>query len=528
MPETPVFTSAAVAAPHWAAAETGRNILAEGGNAIEAMVAMASVIAVVYPHMNAIGGDNFWLVREKGGKVHCLEGCGRAGSLATIDRYRALGHGFVPARGPLAANTVPGAVGGWSLALQLAKHLGGRLPLAHLLADAIRNAREGYPISASEARYTIREIEDVLAMPAFRQEFLNAQGKIEKGTNRKHLRLADTLDRLAHSGLSDFYEGDIAREMAADFERFDLPITRADLERQEPRAVAPLSLALPGCTVYASQPPTQGVITLMLLGMMEELKAGQPGSADHTHALIEAIKRAYLHRNATIADPDTMPIEAASLLDPAFLKREASAINMKRANPSPLMLENGDTIWMGAIDGDGLAVSLIQSVFWDYGSGVVLPRTGVLMQNRGMAFSLDPKSHRALAPGRRPFHTLNPGLASFADGRVLSYGTMGGDAQPQILTQNFTKIRAGMPLADAIDHPRFLYGLASDAPEGGIRVEGRFDGNVLDQLAARGHAIEIDEPYLDKYGHSGALMKFPKGQVEATHDPRADGGALGL
>jgi oxamate amidohydrolase len=528
MPETPVFTSAAVAAPHWAAAETGRNILAEGGNAIEAMVGMCATIAVVYPHMNAIGGDNFWLVHEKSGKVHALEGCGKAGSLATIDHYRKQGHDVVPGRGPLASVTVPGAIGGWALALELSKHLGGRLPHGHLLQDAIRHAREGYAISASEARYTIREIADVMAMPSFRASFLDADGKIIKGAIRKHLRLADTLEQLAHGGLADFYRGDIAREMAADFEALGVPITRTDLQRQEARSVMPLSLALPGCTVFSTPPPTQGVITLMLLGMMEALDAGAPSGVEHMHGLIEAIKRAYLVRNATIADPDMMAIDPVSLLEPARLRREAAAIDRKRANPSPLQLDEGDTIWMGAIDGDGLAVSMIQSVFWDYGSGVVLPRTGVLMQNRGMAFSLDPASHRALAPGRRPFHTLNPGMARFTDGRVLSYGTMGGDAQPQILAQNFTKIRAGMALAEAIDHPRFLFGVVSGAPKGGIRVENRFDGHLLDQLASRGHEIAVNGAYHDNFGHSGALMKHVKGQVEATHDPRADGGALGL
>jgi oxamate amidohydrolase len=527
--ETPVFSSAAVAAPHDAASKTGQMILAEGGNAIEAMIAMASTIAVVYPHMNAIGGDAFWLVHQPGGKIHAIEACGFAGEKATIAHYRAHELDRIPARGPLAALTVPGTVGGWALARDMAASMGGRLPLHRLLADAATLARDGYPVSTSEARYVIRESADVLAMPAFREAFCDADGKIVQGTIRRHPRLADTLEQLGRAGLDDFYRGDVAREMAADLSAAGSPVTRQDLHRYEARTRKPLTLPLKGIKVYAFPPPTQGLASLMILGLMDQLDTGPIESTDHAHALIEAIKRAYAMRNRVIADPVMMQDDPERWLSDAILAREAEVLSMKRAATQISNLDQGDTIWMGAIDADGLAVSMIQSIFWDYGSGLVLPKTGILMQNRGMAFSLDPESHRALKPGLLPFHTLSPGMAQFDDGRVLSYGTMGGDAQPQILAQTFLKIRSGMGLAEAVAAPRFLWGMASGAPEGGIRAEHSFDPDILNRLAHRGHIFTQDGPdSIDIYGHSGALMKLPRGEVLATHDPRSDGDALGL
>jgi gamma-glutamyltranspeptidase/glutathione hydrolase len=186
---------------------------------------------------------------------------------------------------------------------------------------------------------------------------------------------------------------------------------------------------------------------------------------------------------------------------------------------------------MGAIDKDGLAVSYIQSLFWEFGSGCVLPSTGILWQNRGRGFSLDPNARNPLEPGRKPFHTLCPALAAFDDGRVLSYGTMGGEAQPQVQAQIFSRYaRFGMGLAEAVDAPRWLFGRAWRAPAASLRVEDRFDAGLLRALRERGHPVEeLGQPYLDALGHAGMLVKHRRdGRVEAVHDPRADGGALGL
>lgn len=529
MPDTPVFASAAVAAPHHLASETGRRILAEGGNAVEAMIGMAATIAVAYPHMNAIGGDGFWLVRDPKGRVHAIEACGPAGSLATIRRYRDKGYESIPPRGPDAAITVAGAIGGWQAALDLATALGGRLPLAELTEDAVRLARQGVPVSASEARYRIKDGDGLYAAPGFQQTFRTADKPLKAGETRKLERLGDTLDHISRAGLDDFYRGDVGREMAAELERIGAPITRADLEAYRARLVEPLSLGLPGARVYNFPPPTQGLASLVILGVFERLGVTRGESFEHVHGLVEASKRALGIRNRIIADPARMTVDPASCLTEAALQREADRISMRRAAEWPLKDGDGDTIWMGAIDGNGVAVSYIQSIYWEYGSGCVLTRTGVHWQNRGVAFSLDPASINALEPGRKPFHTLNPPLAIFDDGRIASFGCMGGDGQPQFQAQVLSRYRFGMGVAEAVDAPRFLFGRTWGASAMTLKIENRFDPGVVAKLAAAGHPLEEwSVPYDDQFGHAGLLVKHPKGQVEATHDPRSDGDARGI
>ena len=532
MPETPVYASAAVAAPHHLAAETGRTLLAQGANAIEAMVGMAATIAVVYPHMNSIGGDGFWLIRAPNGQVRGIEACGPAGQLATIARYRDKGFETIPARGPDAALTVAGTVGGWALALDFARALGGRLPLPDLLADAIRHAAQGCPVSDSEARYVIRENDALREAPNFAATYLDAGKPYAAGAIRRQRTLAATLEQLAHAGLGDFYRGDVGREIAADLARLGSPVTRADLEAYSARERLPLSLRRRDATVFTHPPPSQGLATLVILGILERLTTRRGDDVAQAHALIEATKRAFSIRDRIVTDFDRLRADPAGFLSPASLEREAAAIDLRRAaSPASRAPGDGDTVWMGAIDGDGLAVSFIQSVYWEYGSGTVLPATGICWQNRGMSFSLDPKAANPLEPGRRPFHTLIPSLAAFDDGRVMSFGSMGGDGQPQFQAQIFSRYADdGMGVADAIDAPRLLYGRTWGAPSLSVKVEDRFDPACLAALRSMGHEIEeLGGSYLDTLGHAGMLVRHPRNwRIEAAHDPRSDGGSAGL
>ncbi|WP_298967476.1 gamma-glutamyltransferase family protein [uncultured Methylobacterium sp.] len=529
MPDTPTFSRAACAAPHHLAAEAGRAILAEGGNALEAMVAMAATIAVVYPHMNGIGGDGFWLVREPGGRVRAIEACGPAGALATIRRYRDREYDAIPSRGPDAAVTVAGAVGGWQAALALA---GGRLPVRVLVEEAVRLAREGVAVSPSEARYVPKELDTLHDQPGFRETFLVDGAAPKAGAIRRLPALAATLDQLGHAGLDDFYRGDVGREVAADLERLGSPVTRADLAGYRARGRAPLSLRLEAATVFNHPPPSQGLAALMILGLHERLAPSRPESTARFHGLIEATKRAFRVRDAVVTDFDRLRHDPAAFLDAKVLDREAAAIAMDRASPYPVRpVGDGDTVWMGAIDASGLAVSYIQSVYWEFGSGVVLPGTGIAWQNRGTAFSLDPGAVNPLEPGRTPFHTLNPALAVLDDGRVLSYGSMGGDGQPQFQAQVFTRYALdGMGVAEAVDAPRFLFGRTWGAESMTVKVEDRFDPGCIAALSRLGHEIEeLGGPYIDSLGHAGLLVRHPdNGRVEATHDPRSDGGAAGM
>jgi gamma-glutamyltranspeptidase len=532
MPESPVFSSAAVAAPHRLAAETGQVILAQGGNAVEAMVAMAATIAVAYPHMNGIGGDGFWLIREPGGRVRAFDAAGPAGQFATRARYRAKGYDAVPPRGADAALTVAGAVAGWGLALEYARSLGGRLPLETLVADAIRLAKEGVPVSESEARYVVKEREALQAAPGFAALFLEEGKTPAAGTLRRNPALAGTLEQIAHAGVADFYGGDIAREIAVDLERIGSPVTRADLKGFRPRIVEPLSTRYRDATVFNLPPPTVGLASLLILGIFARLEGTRGEHPEHVHGLVEATKRAFAIRDRVVTDPAHLTRDPASFLTPAVFEREAAAIHRRRAAAYPLAKPaEGDTIWMGAIDGSGLAVSYIQSLFWEFGSGCVLPATGILWQNRGFAFSLDTASRNPLEPGRKPMHTLNPAMAAFDDGRVMAYGSMGGEGQPQFQAQIFTRYVDGrLSVADAVDAPRWLFGRTWGAAAPTLKVESRFESGLLADLAKWGHEVEeIGKAYADGMGHAGMLVKHPRnGRVEATHDPRSDGDALGL
>jgi oxamate amidohydrolase len=517
-----------VCAPHHAAAEAGRATLAEGGNAIEAMVTMAAAIAAVYPHMNHVGGDGFWLVREPSGRVRAFMAAGRAGANARRELYR--DYEAIPPRGPLAALTVPGAIAGWLLALEAAKAHGGRMPLTDLLAPAIRHAREGYVVTRSQAALTADKFAELKDVPGFAPTFLVESKPPEAGKTLAQAALAATLDHLAHAGLDDFYRGDVGRAIAGDLDSVGSPVTRADLERCRATLAEPLSVALAAGTVFNAPPPTQGLASLLILAQYERLGIKEAEDFDHVHGLVEATKRAFRVRDRVVTDPDRLLHPPDRFLDPKFLDAEASKIDRRKAAPWPAPAGKGDTIWMGAADASGLVVSYIQSLYWEFGSGVVLPRTGVLMQNRGASFSLDPNALNALEPGRLPFHTLNPALAVLADGRVIAYGAMGGDGQPQTQAALFTRhVLHRAPLDRAIEAPRWLLGRTWGSTHTNLRLESRFDGNLIDRLLSAGHDVDVlPDGYSDLMGHAGAVVLHPDGTLEGGHDPRADGGAAGV
>jgi len=517
-----------VCAPHFAAVEAGRAILAEGGNALEAMLAMAAAIAAVYPHMNHIGGDGFWLIREPSGRVRAIMAAGPAAAEAQPELYR--DYETIPPRGPLAALTVPGAVGGWTLALEAARAAGGIMPLDALLQPAIAHARNGYAVSRSQAWLTAENLAELERLPSFAPTFLVDGKPPAAGTLLKQEAFAATLAHLGHAGLDDFYRGDVGREMAIDLTAIGSPLTRQDLARYEATLAEPLSVALPSATVYNTDAPTQGIVSLMILALFVRLGVTTAESFEHVHGLVEAIKRALRVRDRVVTDPSRLAHALDRCLEPRFIAGEAMKIDRRKAARWPLGQAESDTVWMGAADASGLVVSYIQSLYWEFGSGCVLRRTGVLMQNRGASFSLTPGALNLLAPGRLPFHTLNPALATLKDGRIIAYGTMGGDGQPQTQGALFTRYALfNEPLAEAIDRPRWVLGRTWGHPLTRLRVESRLDGNLIDALEAAGHDVDIlAEAYSDVMGHAGAVVLHPDGMLEGAHDPRADGGAAGV
>ncbi len=321
-----------VCAPHAAAVEDGRAILAEGGNAIEAMIAMAASIAAVYPHMNHIGGDGFWLIREPTGRVRALMGAGRAGAKATIQLYRDAGHDEIPARGPLAALTVPGAVAAWMLALEAAKAHGGKLPLGVLLAPAIKHAREGYVVTRSQARLTAEKLPEMTQAAGFKEAFL-IDGKVpEVGARIKQTAFAATLEQLAQAGLDDFYRGDVGREIAvrSGAHRQSGDARRSGKIRGHYRRAAQRARSRAG-TLYNAPPPTQGLASLMILALFERLRVTQAESFEHIHGLVESTKRAFRVRDRVVTDPDKIALDLNQFLSPAFLDAEAAKIDPKKA-----------------------------------------------------------------------------------------------------------------------------------------------------------------------------------------------------
>ncbi|SAK60985.1 gamma-glutamyltransferase family protein [Caballeronia ptereochthonis] len=520
--------------PHALASQSALAILREGGNAVEAMIAAAATIAVVYPHMNSIGGDGFWLISRPGEEPVGIEACGAAAATATIDAYRARELQSIPFRGPLAANTVAGTVSGWSLAHRWSiDALGGKLPVARLLEDAIAYARDGIPVTRSQSECIALKRQELESVAGFAETFLtsdNPTGVPDIGERFMQPRLAATLEHLAHAGLDDFYRGDLARAIAADLHTLESPLSLADLEQHRARLCKPLALVHSLGTVYNMPPPTQGLVSLQILGVLDRVLRDDmdPLGPEFVHACVEATKVAFRIRDKHITDPDYMEIDPQALLAPGVLDSMAERISMSAAAPWGPGLGPADTVWLGAIDADGVAVSFIQSIYHEFGSGLVLPGSGINWQNRGCSFSLHPAARNPLTPGRKPFHTLNPALARFADGRTMVYGNMGGDGQPQSQSAVFSRIAhfSWNPQA-AIDAPRWLLGRTWGQSNESLKLEARFPVDTFNVLRRLGHDVEQMRPYDEAMGHAGAIVRHGNGCLEAGYDPRSDGAAAG-
>jgi gamma-glutamyltranspeptidase/glutathione hydrolase len=518
-----------VTAPHHLAARAGVRVLEEGGNAIEAMIAAAAAIAVVYPHMNGLGGDNFWLLDLPGQEPFGIDACGAAAAKAEIEFYRSQGLDTIPSRGPLAALTVAGAVSGWDQALAISARLGGRLPLSRLLEDAVALARGGVAVTDTLSENTTNKLPELETVQGFSETFLD-NGQPPKPGHRLRLpELAASLEHLGRHGLDDFYRGEMARDIAADLEAAGSPLALSDLERHRARIVAPLSTNVAGHKVYNLPPPTQGLASLVLLGVYDRLDVREAEGFDFLHGLVEATKCAFRVRDAHVTDPAHMTEPAESFLASEALDAMARGIDRHRAAPWPEAKRGGDTVWLAAMDAEGRSVSFIQSVYWEFGSGLVLRRSGVTWQNRGTSFSLDPTHYNSLKPGRRPFHTIQPALARLVDGRVMAYGTMGGEGQPQTQAAVFTRhVCYGQGLQPAITAPRWLLGRTWGTAATNLKLEDRFDPSLIEALRQAGHDVEVVGPFDEIMGHAGALVRHPDGLIEGASDPRSDGAALGF
>jgi gamma-glutamyltranspeptidase/glutathione hydrolase len=546
----------AVTAPHELASAAGLRALAAGGTAIDASIAMAAVLSVVYPHMCGIGGDGFWLVADPTDVAHDgrvrvrgLNASGRAAASARLAEYRGRAS-YIPWRGPLAALTVPGAVDGWWLAYRHSVDAwGSTLRWADLLAPAIGYAAGGYPCTASQTRWTAAGLapDDVARgalgrFPEWARVFLAADGRApETGRVLRNPDLAGTLALVAAGGREAFYRGAVATALAAGLAEAGSPLTADDFAAHTSEWVEPLRLAWRGHEVHALPPNSQGLAALQILGLAEAAGVGETadGSADRVHLLTEATRLAFADRDRFVADPAVAPAPLDRLLDAEYLAARGRLIQASKvlvqvkpgigpAGRAPVGVADGDTAWFGAVDQAGRMASVIQSLYFDFGSAVVPQGTGVVMQNRGAGFRLDPDHPNALAPGKRPFHTLCPLLLTRDGAPAGVLGTMGGEGQPQTCAMLLLRmIKDGLDPQAAVDAPRWLYGRTWGAATLALTLEGGLDG-LAPELRRRGHPVQGAPAGADLMGHAGVILVDSQGVRVAAADPRGDGAALGF
>ena len=522
-----------MASPHRLASEAGVGILEAGGNAVDAALAAAMAVAVVYPHMNGIGGDNVWLIYDaKAGRLLALNAIGRSAAAADLEAYRRRHGTTIPARGGPAALTVPGVVSGWSEAHRLsAMRMDSPITWRQLLEPAIRHAHEGFPPSAGQRRVTASApgLFDAAAPDEVRRTLwpVYSSERLE-GPRFMQADLARTLERLADGGAEDFHRGDLARRLARGAREVGSPLTFEDLAMHRAEWVEPLRVPYRGGEAASFPPPTQGFAALAILALLEGFDLAEMPEDEHVHLVVEATKLAFEDRDRYLADPTVVPVPVEHCLDRERLARRRQRIGPQASVVPSRVPVGGDTIAIVAADREGNAVSLIQSLYHEFGAGVVAGDTGVLLQNRGAFFSLDPAHPNRLAPRKRTAHTLIPSMYLVAGRPRLVYGTMGGEGQPQTQAALLTRMidrRVGAQAA--VEAPRWLLGRTWGEQTRALRLESRFAPPVVEALARRGHDLKVVEPWSDLMGHAQLISVEPDGLCGGS-DPRADGAALGI
>jgi len=510
----------AFTAPHYKATQVGQQILDAGGTASEAMVAAAAMIAVQYPHMNSIGGDSFWLIAKKGQAPVAIDGCGAAAFNADVEKYRAQGS-ELPECGGESAITMAGTVAAWQKALELDS---GDLSLMTLLEPAITAAKEGVEVTQSLVNASEKTYQRLGSLKAFAENFLKDGETLKVGDTVVNQALANTLTTLANNGLDDFYRGEIAQSAARELQQAGSPICLEDFHRHQAKVMAPLTVATSKGKLYNFGAPTQGVASLLILAIYDHLASQAQDEVDHIHLLVEATKQAFIIRDKEVCDEEYLTQPLQEWLKESVIADCVNQVSMEQALPWPHQAKPGDTIWMGATDQYGTMVSFIQSIYWEFGSGVVLPETGILWNIRSKSFSLDEKHHNVLVAGKKPFHTLNPAYADLNDGRRMVYGTMGGEGQPQTQACLFSRYHyQGYSLSEAVALPRWLLGRTWGDPTNNLRLEESLYKQYGEQLKQRGHDVTYVADNNELMGHAGAIILDTQGQASATSDPRSDG-----
>ena len=543
-----------IASPHYLASSTGLDILRAGGSAVDAAIAANATLCVVYPHMAGLGGDGFWLIGHSGSEddesPDGINASGPAAANATREYYRTLaaerdqadqktGTTEIPDRGAAAALTVPGAVDGW----RLAHETYGTLPWCRLFEDAITYAREGAPVAPSLARWAAADRDLLTKNERAADTFLVDGNPPEPGTALRQSALADSFETLATRGAREgFYEGRVAETFCDGLDE-DSPLEEADFADYRAEWVEPLSIDYRGYTAHTLPPNTQGIAALQLLGLLSgfDVESWDDGSADYYHHMAEATKVAFADRDAWVTDPDAVDLPVDTLLSADYLDERRGLIDGESSLPTAVdpgiapddtapraQNAGGDTCFLSVVDDNGLAVSMIQSIYFDFGAGVVAGETGIIPQNRGAFFSLDPDHINCLEPGKRTFHTLIPSMLTRNGEPRLLYGTMGGEGQPQTQAALVSRIvDFGTTVQQAIEAPRWLFGRTWGEQSKSLTLEGRVPDQTVDELARRGQPVAMGRDYDETMGHAAAIRLHENGTLEGGADPRGDGAALG-
>ena len=523
-----------VACPHAVASEAGVAMLKAGGSAVDAAIAASAVLSVVYPHMTSIGGDQFWLIWDARRRaVRFLNAGGRAAASGTLDWFSRHSLTEIPRRGIVPATlTTPGAVDGWCEA-----HAGlGRLPLARDLAPAIACARDGFAVTERLASWTSTATGVLAENAEAAAIFLPGGGPPRPGQRLRNPDLALTLERIGAHGRGGFYAGETARELARFSHEHGGFFTEHDLGEQRARWGEAVSTTYRGVTIHETPPPTQGLSVLQMLNLVEpyDLSRLDQLGPDAVHLLVQAKQIAFHDRDRHIADPDFVKVPVARLLSKAYADERRAILDPSHALPWDRVPSHGslagDTVAVCAVDPDGNAASLIHSVYGIYGAGVVGGRTGVVLQNRGAYFALDPSHPNRLEPGKIPLHTLIASLAFKEDALWQVFGCMGADGQPQIHLQAYTAmIDHGLDVQEAVAGPRWLAGrFALGDPRDLLNMEARFPAATLADLERRGHVVHRWPAWEERAGHAHGITIDPAtGARIGGSDPRSDGAAVG-
>lgn len=545
-----------VSSSHYLATASGLRMLQNGGSAVDAIIATNAVLCVAYPHMAGMGGDGFWMIHDpRDEKVRALDASGPAGARATRNWYsERIDDDEIPARGGLAALTVPGAVDGW----REAHEAYGKLSWRELFDDAIRYAAQGLPVSRSLADWLAQDVPVLKGDAEAAATYLDGDRAPRDGERLVQGDLARSIETVARDGArGGFYDGELGERFCAALAEKGSPLEAADLADYRAQWVEPIETTYRDHRVLEFPPATQGFAALQVLNLIEDydIVGWGDNSADYYHHMAEAVKVSFADRDAWLTDPRfvDMPLDKLISKDYAKQRRELisadRALDMEEVEPglewdtderrdeigagagrgAKRRSPEGDTVYFCAVDADGLVVSAIQSIYHDFGAGIVAGDTGIIPQNRGSFFSLDPEHPNRLERGKRTFHTIIPAMLLDGDQPVMAFGSMGGEGQPQTHVALLTRVLDfGYDVQQAIEAPRWLMGRTWGVESRDLSLEGRVPDQVLRELELRGQPVKVLSDWNDNMGHAAAIrIDRRTGFLEGGADPRGDGAAAG-